>query len=437
MPDRGAGRRWEVAGVCAAALGLAGLAQPLTPRTVRAQSPAAPAPATLDTTAEAGEPDYEKPTRRLVKWNEYDGPVSTLRVGWGFLVDFATYNQNQESKQQITMSPDAGLRDFRMLFKGRFKTQRPISWSIGYMYDGANKTWRFRQTGFLIAVPEVSGHFFIGRTKEGYSLIKIMVGYDGWTIERSTALDAFVPILADGVKYMGFSPRTHLLWNVAWFGDEYSNRESFSTYQNQFVGRLAWLPILSDSEGKLLHIAAMVRDGRAEDDMLQVKSRPEVFLAPYFVDTGKFPTNHTRTTGVEAYYRVRNLLLGGEYDFDQITSSQEGDPLIHGGEMVVSWVITGETRAYNTVGGYFRAISPTRTVFEGGHGAVDVGLRYSYIDLDGGNLNGGKFWRLTPTVNWYLADFLRLEGAYGYGGLDRFGLNGRTQFFQARIQTCY
>jgi phosphate-selective porin OprO/OprP len=81
--------------------------------------------------------------------------------------------------------------------------------------------------------------------------------------------------------------------------------------------------------------------------------------------------------------------------------------------------------------------SPAKTVFEGGHGAVDVGLRYSYIDLDGGNLNGGKFWRLTPTVNWYLADFLRLEGAYGYGGLDRFGLNGRTQFFQARIQTCY
>jgi hypothetical protein len=48
-----------------------------------------------------------------------------------------------------------------------------------------------------------------------------------------------------------------------------------------------------------------------------------------------------------------------------------------------------------------------------------------------------QFWRLTPTVNWYLADFLRVEAACGYGGPDRFGLSGKTQFFQARIQTCY
>jgi phosphate-selective porin OprO/OprP len=171
--------------------------------------------------------------------------------------------------------------------------------------------------------------------------------------------------------------------------------------------------------------------------MLQVRSRPEVYLAPYFVDTGKFPADHSRTTGFEAYYRVRNLLLGGEYNFDAVSSPQAGNPLVHGGEVLVSWVITGETRSYNTVGGYFRAISPAKTVFEGGHGAVDLGLRFSFIDLDAGNLNGGKLWRLTPTVNWYLAEFLRVEAAYGYGSLDRFGLTGNTQFFQARIQTCY
>jgi phosphate-selective porin OprO/OprP len=37
-------------------------------------------------------------------------------------------------------------------------------------------------------------------------------------------------------------------------------------------------------------------------------------------------------------------------------------------------------------------------------------------------------------VNWYLTDNFRLEMAYGYGHLDRFGLKGNTQFFQSRIQ---
>ncbi|MDF2191624.1 hypothetical protein [Paraflavitalea sp. CAU 1676] len=37
-------------------------------------------------------------------------------------------------------------------------------------------------------------------------------------------------------------------------------------------------------------------------------------------------------------------------------------------------------------------------------------------------------------INWYLAEFLRFEMAYGYGKLDRFNLKGSTQIFQTRIQ---
>jgi phosphate-selective porin OprO/OprP len=103
----------------------------------------------------------------------------------------------------------------------------------------------------------------------------------------------------------------------------------------------------------------------------------------------------------------------------------------------VSWLVTGETRAYNTVGGYFKAVSPARTVFQGGPGALELVGRFSYIDLDGGSLRGGRFCRFTPMLNWHLSDNLRLEVAYGYGTLDRFDLRGATQFFQSRIQMTF
>jgi phosphate-selective porin OprO and OprP len=61
-------------------------------------------------------------------------------------------------------------------------------------------------------------------------------------------------------------------------------------------------------------------------------------------------------------------------------------------------------------------------------------LRVSYIDLDSDSLSGGKFWRVTPMVNWYLNKQARLEFSYGLGGLDRFGGHSRTEFFQARLQ---
>ena len=37
-------------------------------------------------------------------------------------------------------------------------------------------------------------------------------------------------------------------------------------------------------------------------------------------------------------------------------------------------------------------------------------------------------------VNWHLSDNIRLEMVYGLGNLDRFQLQGRTQFFQTRLQ---
>lgn len=103
----------------------------------------------------------------------------------------------------------------------------------------------------------------------------------------------------------------------------------------------------------------------------------------------------------------------------------------------MSWLPTGETRRYNTRGGFFHSVSPAKPVFQGGPGALEAVLRVSYIDLDGGNLRGGRFWRITPMVNWHLSDNVRLEVAYGYGQLDRFELNGGTQFFQSRIQLTF
>jgi len=37
-------------------------------------------------------------------------------------------------------------------------------------------------------------------------------------------------------------------------------------------------------------------------------------------------------------------------------------------------------------------------------------------------------------LNWHASDNLRLEISCGYGSLDRFGLVGKTQFFQTRFQ---
>jgi phosphate-selective porin OprO and OprP len=79
-------------------------------------------------------------------------------------------------------------------------------------------------------------------------------------------------------------------------------------------------------------------------------------------------------------------------------------------------------------------VLPTPPTIQGGPGAWETVLSVTYGNLTNSTVQGGVFWRITPMINWYLTDNLRLEFAYGYGSLDRLGVLGRTMFFQSRMQ---
>jgi phosphate-selective porin OprO/OprP len=405
-----------------------------TAAATHAESPPEPAPApAIDMTAEAGDADAIEPVRKL-RWNEYDWKYSTFRFTAGLLVDYVNYGQDEDSKEQVKLdNGDAGLRDFRLLFKGQFKTERKITWTLGYMYDGATEEWRFRQTGIQVDVPELSGRVFVGRTKEGYSLVKVMVGYHGWGSERSPASDAFIPILADGIKWSGYHPAPHVFYQVGLYMDPLSETESFSTYDRQAVARVGWNPSWDDGQS-LLHAAVMTHVGRPDGSRLQVRAKGGSFLGPYFIDTGKIPSDLGVVTGAETYYRAGPWLVGAEYNWLHVQANHEKDVLFHGGDAVVAWLLTGETRPYNAPGAFFEGISPRRSVFEGGPGAWEAVLQFSYADFTDEAREGGKYWRLTPTINWHMSDQVRTEFFYGYGTLDRFDKVGHTHFFQFRIQ---
>src|SRR5690348_12078330 len=66
------------------------------------------------------------------KAQDFDGPISTFRVGVGFIYDFTAYAQSAEFKEQmniakIELDPRSKTRDFRVLGSGVFKTKRLFS----------------------------------------------------------------------------------------------------------------------------------------------------------------------------------------------------------------------------------------------------------------------------------------------------------------------
>ena len=422
-----------------------------------------------------------KPRRwKAIHANEFQTPWFSIRIGGAMLPEFAAYEQDGQSRAQVAeiqgftpepepieppdlraspdllASPDppasllsalpeppsgvgslptAGrIRDSRFLLSGRLATKRSIAWSSGIMYDWVASKWFIRQTGFVVDVPEIYSNFWIGRTKEGPSLNRVTSGYDLWMMERFTFSDAAIPLLADGIRWQGYVPKWKLIWNLGGFIDVLSKGETFSYYEQQVAGRVGFVTMESAAAGNLVHVAMSFQFGTPTDDTLHLKSKPEAFGAPNFINTGKFPATVAQLVGLEVYRRTGSWLYGAEYFLEQARSPQTDNPVFSGGDVFVSWIMTGETREYIAPGSVFSAVSPAKNAFSGGPGAIEWVLRLSNIDLTTDSLSGGAFWRVTPGMNWYLSDNVRLEFEYGYGALTRFGTTGATQFFQSRLQ---
>lgn len=372
------------------------------------------------------------------RWRLFPGRFSTFKFGGGFLYEFAGYKQDRIAKQQMdsigsALEPAFAIRDFRITASGQLKTRRIISWKAGFMYDDANRQWLVRETGVMIDVPEIWGKFFIGRTKEGFSMNKVMVGYAGWTMERQMAIDV-IPILADGIKWLGYLPKPRVFWNAGAYANWLSKGQSFSTFKWQAAVRAGILPLYRPEKNEVLHLGINYRYGVPVNEEIRVRSRPEADPAFHFIDTNKFPSDYSNHIGGEAYYCRGPLMFGSEVYWHGFHSTQVNNPTYFGGEVVVSYMLTGESRPYHPSTAILGFVPVKKSVFKGGPGAWEVLFRASTLDLNGGLIEGGKFWRITPMVNWYLSKDIRVALVYGYGVLDRFQLKGATQFFQSRIQ---
>ncbi len=384
---------------------------------------------------QVGSEDYLK---KVQQPNEFNGSNSTCRLGFGYIGDYATYSLDDVFKQQmdsanLKFESKYQTRDFRVMASGVIKAKRTIAWKFAYMYDGNEKYWLMRESGITIGVPELAGHIFVGRTKEGYSLVKVMNGHSGWTAERQMALDV-IPILADGIKWFGYLPKQKIFWNLGYYNDFISKGQSFSTYAWQTDARIGFVPYYNKEKNEVVHIAANMRYGAPVGGKITLKSRPESNPAPQIINTGSFQANSSTNIGAEFFYSNGKFMFGSEVAVHSFQSNESDDHKFVGGDVCVSYLFTKGERPYNTIGNIFGFVKVENSVFHGGWGEWEAVLRFSTMDLDDGSIHGGKFWRITPMVNWYLSKTLRMEFVYGYGILERYNLKGALNIYQVRLQ---
>jgi len=378
-------------------------------------------------------------TGKKLDFNETDFGFTTARIGMAFMNDWAAYSQDAKGKQQLdsmggNLESQSKVRDVRVFFSGRIKSKRYLEWRAALMWDGKEEEFTFRETGLIIGVPELSGKIFIGRSKEGFSSSKVQNGYSCPAIERQPALDP-IPIMTDGIRYFGSTKKSNLFWSAGYATNAFYWRHShFMPYKWTLAGRFGWLPMYKPQQNSWIHIGMNFRYSKPVDDSITIQSKPESNPAPYFISTTILDCNQATGFGPELYYYKGPLMIGSETFIYNYKSVEAGNPTFWGANLLITYNLTGEPYPYMKDNAVSFFVDPKRSLFKGGPGCWQLLLTGTTYKTNNGLMPGGNWWKVTGMVNWYPSNDFAIKFMYGYGVLDRFGIKGATQFFQARFQ---
>ncbi|PZR87566.1 MAG: porin [Stutzerimonas stutzeri] len=184
---------------------------------------------------------------------------------------------------------------------------------------------------------------------------------------------------------------------------------------------------------------------------IQLRDRPELRLdSTRFLDTGVISYENAYVGGLELAAHYRNLSLQGEYltiniEQDRATGLISPNLNFDGFYVQGSWIITGESRRYNTGSAAYaapRIAQPFSLGEGGGWGAWELVARYSTVNLNDkdvpgrpvvqtGGARGGKQETYTVGLNWYPNQNVRFMLNYVYGDVDRLNPAGTAQIGQS------
>jgi phosphate-selective porin OprO/OprP len=264
----------------------------------------------------------------------------------------------------------------------------------------------------------------VGHFKEPFSLEELTSDNFTTFLERSLP-NAFAPSRQTGFGLNQVFLDNRMTVAVAGFlaTDEASGD---STGDNpNFAGRITGLPWWRDGGEDLVHLGFSYFYSDPNGDTARVRQRPEVHLAPRFVDTDDFGAEDASLYDFELAAQYGPYSLQGEYMLADVsgkasgTLPDPGNPLLSGWYAYASWVITGEHRIYKQDEGAFSGVNPKRNFLRGGPGAFELAVRYSNLDLDDEDVSGGTLDDVTVGLIWYLNPNARVMFNYVHAMLDR------------------
>jgi len=377
------------------------------------------------------------------KWNKWEtkyidgiflAAVAFDRINW--------LSQNNDSERQVgdlSLEEGGEVRAFRLGAVGTINFPKPWVYTVFGATNAFDKGFEVeRQDSFVmfdyrLDIPVFEKMFVsVGKQKEPISMERIMSMVQLPMQERSSVSDALLPSRNFGVVLSGNALNQNMSWAGGIFNNFIDSEESIGSTATQLIGRVTWLPYISQDESNLVHLGIGVRHSNGKQGV-QYLTEPEFNKSPVFVNTGLLDTDDISQLNLEATWRKGPYWLAAEYVSSDVDSPTFGDRSFDGYHITGSWIISGEMRAYNKKSGILGGVPVSKSVYQDGWGAWEVSMRYSTLDLTDGLVDGGEMDIWSLGLNWWLSPIFNVNMNYRYIENDQGGFSGESSGFTTRV----
>lgn len=346
-----------------------------------------------------------------------------LKIGGRVQNDWTIYGTDEELRSRFGRIGDG--TEFR---RARLFMEGSVYGNIKYkfQYDFASSD-PFKDAYIQVKKLPMVGNFTIGHFKEPFSLEELTSSKYITFMERSLP-NAFSQGRNLGVRFNRSFMDKRATAAFGFFRDGNPADAPFGPDGiYNATTRFTFLPWYQEKGRQLLHAGfsyshAFHNLTREDGDVVKTdrfRQRPEAHLGPRLVETPKFAAEEIDYINPEVALVYGPASLQFEW-MSALVNRESGDDLHYNGFYgFASYFLTGEHRPYKTSSGAFDRVTPKNDFdAKGGWGALEFAARYSLIDLNDEDVNGGEMQNVTVGINWYLNSNVRIMFNYVRAMLD-------------------
>lgn len=383
----------------------------------------------LPTTSPAVNDRLSKIEQRLDAADTAKSKLPSVTVSGVFQADAVGFNQSDASRDQFgSIENGADFRRARLGARSKVTDSMNAFMQMDFGFFGRptfTDLW-VEQTN----VP-VLGNVRVGQWKQPFGLEVVSSFRYTTFMERSSLFQPFTPFRHLGIGFYDHSEDLDTTWAASYFrtGQDQFGSSLSTNGGNGVASRLTHLLWHYGQHGEdYMHVGTGYFMNSPPRDTARFRSIPEIFVGefapggvgtsgqavpgvlngtPFFVDTGNLTgISNIQTLGLEGLW-VRGPLSIQTETMAAFVNQPGVNSQLRGTYVQAGYFLTGEHRPYDRAAGAIDRVMPFCSVGQGGRGAWEIALRYSYTDLTDEAIQGGTLDNWTTGINWYINPYCK------------------------------